>query len=121
MPRFVILEHTGVPNDPCGRHYDLLIEDGDICQTWRLGHLPVVGAAPQLAMLLPPHRLAWLDRSSAEVSGGRGYARRVLKGQFSTLLPLKAGHLLRLHLSGSDLDGVLTIDGDKLQILPLAL
>ena len=29
MPRFIILEHTGAPDDPAGRHYDLLLEDGE--------------------------------------------------------------------------------------------
>jgi hypothetical protein len=29
---------------------------------------------------LPPHRLAWLDHESGEVSGGRGFARRVARG-----------------------------------------
>jgi len=30
MPRFAILEHTGAPDDPSGRHFDLLIEAGEI-------------------------------------------------------------------------------------------
>ena len=118
MPRFVLLEHTGAPDDPHGCHYDLLLENGDTCQTWRLGYLPVVGAAPQVVMPLPPHHLAWLDRTTAKVSGDRGYVRRVLAGQFNTSLPISTGCHLRLPLSGPDLNGILTIDGNRLQILP---
>ena len=77
MPRFVVLEHTGAPDDPAGLHYDLLVEAGDACRTWRLAALPVAGGGPVPAVELPPHRRAWLDHESGPVSGGRGFARRI--------------------------------------------
>jgi len=80
MPRFAILEHTGAPDDPAGLHFDLLIEVGEACRTWRLATLPEPGGPPVAAMELPPHRLAWLDHEAGEVSGGRGFARRVAAG-----------------------------------------
>ncbi|MFM8379279.1 MAG: hypothetical protein ACKOB1_08135 [Planctomycetia bacterium] len=80
MPRFAILEHTGAPDDPAGRHFDLLIETGASCRTWRLVTLPEPGGPPVAAVELPPHRLAWLDHEAGEVSGGRGFARRVDAG-----------------------------------------
>ena len=80
MPRFVILEHTGAPDDPSGRHFDLLIEAGESCRTWRLAELPEPGGRPAAATELPPHRLAWLDHEAGEVSGDRGFARRVDAG-----------------------------------------
>ena len=82
MPRFAILEHTGAPDDPAGRHYDLLLETGEICRTWRLAELPLPGGPPVPAVELPPHRLAWLDHESGEVSGGRGFARRIAAGEY---------------------------------------
>jgi hypothetical protein len=82
MPRFVLLEHTGHPDDPVGRHFDLLLEDGTACRTWRLAEIPAVGGGPVAASLLPPHRLEWLDRLEGEVSGGRGFARRVAAGTY---------------------------------------
>jgi len=82
MPRFVLLEHTGHPDDPVGRHYDLLLEDGPACRTWRLAEIPVAGGGPVAADRLPPHRLEWLDRLEGEVSGGRGFARRVAAGMY---------------------------------------
>jgi hypothetical protein len=82
MPRFVLLEHTGHPDDPAGRHYDLLLEEAEACRTWRLAEIPAAGGEPVPAMPLPPHRLAWLDTLAGEVSGGRGFARRVDAGTY---------------------------------------
>ena len=82
MPRFAILEHTGAPDDPAGRHYDLLLEAGDTCRTWRLAEIPTPGGPPVTAVELKPHRLAWLDHVAGEVSGGRGFARRVDGGEY---------------------------------------
>jgi len=83
MQRFAILEHTGAPDDPAGRHYDLLLEAGDACRTWRLAEMPVPGGPPVIAVELPPHRLAWLDHVAGEVSGGRGFARRIAAGEYA--------------------------------------
>jgi hypothetical protein len=83
MPRFALLEHTGAPDDPAGRHYDLLLEAGDACRTWRLAEIPTPGGPPVTAVELPPHRLAWLDHVAGDVSGGRGFARRVAAGEYA--------------------------------------
>lgn len=85
MPRFAILEHTGAPDDPTGRHYDLLLEAGETCRTWRLAALPVAGDRPVAAVELAPHRLAWLDIVESDVSGGRGHARRVDAGTYEPI------------------------------------
>lgn len=82
MPRFIILEHTGAPDDPAGLHYDLLLEAGDACRTWRLAALPVPATPAVSAVELPPHRLAWLDHVAGPVSGGRGFARRLEAGTY---------------------------------------
>jgi len=82
MPRFVILEHTGAPDDTAGRHYDLLLEDGESCRTWRLASLPEPGGPAVEATALAPHRLAWLDHEAGAVSGDRGFARRIDGGTY---------------------------------------
>ena len=82
MPRFVLLEHTGHPDDPAGRHFDLLLEEPESCRTWRLAELPGAGGGAVAALPLPPHRLAWLDIEAGDVSGGRGFARRVDAGTY---------------------------------------
>jgi hypothetical protein len=84
MPRFAILEHTGAPDDPEGIHYDLLLEAGAGCRTWRLAALPQPGGPAVAAVELPVHRLAWLDHEAGAVSGGRGYARRIDAGSYES-------------------------------------
>jgi hypothetical protein len=86
MPRFILLEHTGAPDDPVGRHYDLLLEVGEACRTWRLAEIPSAGGPAVAAEAIAPHRLAWLDHEAGEVSGGRGYARRVDGGSYEPAL-----------------------------------
>jgi hypothetical protein len=83
MPRFVLLEHVEHPDDPAGLHYDLLLEEGEACLTWRLATIPVGGSEPVVAEPLPPHRLAWLDIEASVVSGGRGFARRIDAGSYA--------------------------------------
>ena len=85
MPRFALLEHIGAPDDPVGRHFDLLLEAGEACRTWRLVEIPEVGGPAVAAVELPPHRLVWLERLEGEVSGGRGVARRVDAGSYELL------------------------------------
>lgn len=82
MPRFALLEHRGAPDDAAGRHFDLLLEAGSACRTWRLVDVPQPGGGPVAALELPPHRLAWLDHVAGEVSGGRGFAARVDAGTY---------------------------------------
>jgi len=82
MPRFILLEHTGAPDDPAGRHFDLLLEAGEACRTWRLEEIPSPAGQAVAAEAIAPHRLAWLDHEEGEVSGGRGHARRVDGGSY---------------------------------------
>jgi hypothetical protein len=104
MPRFVLLEHVGHPADPAGLHYDLLLEEGDACRTWRLATIPIGGGEPVVAEPLPPHRLAWLEIEASEVSGGRGFARRLDAGTYETTEADDSGHL-DVIVSGTMLSG----------------
>jgi hypothetical protein len=104
MPRFVLLEHVGHPDDPAGRHYDLLLEDGDACRTWRLASIPAADGEPVSATPLPPHRLAWLDVESANVSGGRGVAQRIDGGTYEVTDGAEPGSL-DIMVSGTLLSG----------------
>ena len=104
MPRFALLEHTGHPDDSVGRHYDLLLEDGATCRTWRLAEIPAAGGGPVAAERLPPHRLEWLETLAGEVSGGRGFARRVDAGSYTTDVDGQ------LALAGAILAGLLRLE-----------
>ncbi len=123
MPRWILLEHVNAPDDPAGRHYDLLVEEGEACRTWRLAAIPRVGGPAVPAEAIAPHRLAWLDHEAGEVSGGRGFARRVDGGNAAecpadpvgTVPPEAAPDLRPRHLDlhGALLDGTLVIAPDS--------
>jgi len=129
MPRFVLLEHTGAPDDPAGLHYDLLLEQGTDCRTWRLAGIPQAGEPDVVAVELPPHRLAWLDHDAGEVSGGRGFARRLDAGTYEPVVspaaeasPSAAVHIV---IRGERLAGGLvlsqTSDHWLTRLVPLAV
>jgi len=109
LSRFVLLEHTGHPDDPTGRHFDLLLEQADACETWRLADVPRVEGPAVASAHLPDHRLVWLDRLEGEVSGGRGFARRVDSGSYVFLHTSSAVEERVVKLTGETLSGVLTI------------
>lgn len=109
LSRFVLLEHTGHPDDPTGKHFDLLLEQADACETWRLADIPRVEGPVVAATQLPAHRLIWLDRLEGEVSGGRGFARRVESGSYVYLNTTSANEERVVKLTGEIISGVLTI------------
>ena len=110
VPRYALLRHTGAPDDPSGCHYDLLLEDGGSCRTWRLPRLPLHGGDDTLeATPLPDHRRIWLDHRSAAVSGGRGWAERVMAGTYSGVLPTGSQLPVLVVLIDGDLQGTLRI------------
>lgn len=114
MPRFALLEHTGAPDDPAGRHFDLLLEDGAACRTWRLLDVPQPGGPAVAALELPPHRLAWLDTLEGKVSGGRGHARRIDAGDYEVAsidgAEIAAATTLVLRVAGPLLAGRLRLE-----------
>jgi hypothetical protein len=76
VPRFVILEH-----DFPARHWDFMLESGDVLKTWRLAEPPRPGAAVAAEPSFD-HRRAYLDYEGP-VSGGRGTVARWDAGTFS--------------------------------------
>ncbi len=83
------------------RHVDLLLEDGESCRTWRLCSVPLPNGPSLKATPLPRHRLIWLERTSAAVSGGRGWGRRIVGGTFQGVLPDNPKALIRVELRGT--------------------
>ena len=104
------MEHRGAPNDPLGCHFDLLLEDGPSCRTWRLPQIPRLDGPAVEAIPITVHRLAWLDHHDAAVSGGRGWAKRIVGGLFSGSLPINCEDRLSVRLQSTDLKGHLEIE-----------
>ena len=104
--RYVLLEHLGAPDDPGGCHLDLLLEDGDSCRSWRLEAIPQLNGPAVQVTALPPHRLVWLDRQAASVSGNRGWARRVVAGAMQSALPADPNQPIQVALEGMAVIGL---------------
>ena len=119
MPRYALLRHTDAPDDPTGCHYDLLLEAGCDCRTWRLASIPSSASLSQPAVPLPPHRLAWLKPRSAPVSGGRGWAERVAAGHFEDPLPEDPSVPVKVRLLDGPLAGDLQIKAGSCTLRPL--
>ncbi|MBL6802532.1 MAG: hypothetical protein ISQ52_05515 [Synechococcus sp. BS307-5m-G38] len=109
MARYALLRHTGAPDDPSGCHFDLLVEEGDHCRTWRLADVPTPNGISQPAMPLAPHRRVWLEPRSAAVSGNRGWAERVMAGTIEGELPPDPDGPVVLDLLDGELRGILRI------------
>ena len=101
MPRFVVLEHETAG----GRHWDFMLETGDVLATWALDGPP--DAASQIAArALPDHRKAYLDYEGP-VSDNRGSVTQWDAGTYQ--LEHRSETQLEATLSGTRLDGRATL------------
>ncbi len=100
--RWILLEHTGSPDDPLGIHFDLLLEHDHACKSLRLTKNPFLDGSVQEVTPLPMHRLEWLDHSAGEVSHGRGWAERVMAGFFVGDLPEEENNSFQIELHSND-------------------
>ena len=105
MPRFAILDH-----DWPVRHWDLLLEAGPTCLTWRLA-APPDRPGPIPAIAAAPHRLVYLDYKGP-VSGDRGTVSQWDAGTYERLDP-HAAHpegTLRIVLHGRRMHGTAVLE-----------
>ena len=116
IKRWVILQHTISRDSIEGLHFDLLLEDQCSCRTWRLPSIPQVGGPLIEAIPQPPHNLYWLDREESLVSGGRGWAKRVLHGKFYGSLPSNIDEFIFIQLSSNSLNGQLVLGNRSCRI-----
>ena len=96
--RWVILRHTLFEDSLEGLHYDLLLEDIEDCRTWRLSDIPVLNGPFVDAIAIAPHKLYWLEKEESLVSGGRGWAKRIYRGNVFGALPSAKNELLSVDL-----------------------
>ncbi len=114
--RWVLLEHINDPCDLSGRHYDLLLEDGMTCRSWRLKKIPVLDGPAVQVIPSTTHKLAWLEKLEAPVSGGRGFAKRIFSGVFNGFLPDTPSRVIRIYLDSQKYQGFLEIAGDRCRL-----
>src|SRR5437588_12372431 len=79
MPRYVILEH-----DWPKRHWDFMLEVGNVLQTWRLVEAPQPGVSIPAEKSFD-HRRMYLDYEGP-IRGNRGAVTRWDQGSFETLI-----------------------------------
>lgn len=101
MPRFVILEH-----DHPARHWDFMLEVGEVLRTWRLADSPGPGRM-LAAEPLPDHRRLYLDYEGP-ISGGRGTVRRWDAGSFD--VEAETDDRLVLRLTGGRGEGLAVLE-----------
>ena len=114
--RWILLEHINSPNDENKIHYDLLLEDGSACRTWRLDQIPRLDGQAVQANTAPLHKLEWLEKIESIVSEGRGFARRVEAGIFQGALPPSQNDPTTIKLLGRNLFGQLNITNGRCRI-----
>ena len=106
--RWVLLKHIECLNDLKDFHFDLLLEDGYSCRSWRLTEMPELDGPKLQIFSIKPHNLSWLASSGRHVSGNRGYAFPVKKGFFFGELSKIGSRSFQINCVG-DLTGILEI------------
>tara|TARA_Y100001968_G_scaffold118587_1_gene108029 strand:- start:6116 stop:6481 length:366 start_codon:yes stop_codon:yes gene_type:complete len=107
--RWVLLKHVNAPGDVNKLHFDLLLEDGKFCRTWRLDQIPILNGQAVEAIDAPLHKLDWLEKTHSAVSGGRGWATRVHAGFFYGKIPLPLNSPIKVELISQTISGYLQI------------
>ena len=115
--RWVLLRHTGAPNDLKGIHFDLLLEDKEFCRTWRLSDIPHLDGPYVDSVHIAPHNLYWLDIKEKVVSGNRGFATRIKKGIYFKSLPAIEKSSVNLSLTWENVVSNLVINENGCRIL----
>ena len=100
MPRFAILTH-----DHPSLHWDLLLENGASCRTWRLLKAPDTPGSIS-AEAIADHRLMYLDYEGP-VSGDRGTVTQWDAGTFEWLA--NGDDLVEVRLVGRKLTGLVRL------------
>ena len=127
--RFVVLRHQMPPTQSRRSHWDLMFQQGDVLRTWAVEELPRAGGPATSGIMLPPHRLAYLDYQGA-VSGDRGHVLRYDRGELAwisdtprqVVIRIRGEHLRgRMHLQRVSERGSADDDRDDAWMIRLSL
>ena len=116
MNKWVLLEHKVYSDNSLDIHYDFLVENGIDCLTWKFLKLPLLNQASVEIFKQPNHRLVWLSRLEHELSGNRGFVKRIDHGIFKNVSDKLDSEDLRLILNGRILKGLLEISGNSCRL-----
>ena len=105
MPRFVLLLHLPGPRSRAGRHWDFMLETGELLRTWALDERPTCDHSLE-ALALPDHRPEYLT-FEGPLSDDRGSVTRQDEGTAEVVQEADGRLVLVLH--GRELRGRLTL------------
>ena len=109
MNKWVLLEHKVFSSNSLNIHYDFLVENGIDCLTWKFLKLPLLNQASVEIFKQPNHRLVWLSRIQHELSGNRGFVKRIDHGKFKNVSDKLDSERFRFILDGELLYGLFEI------------
>ena len=112
MNKWVLLEHKVYSDNSLSIHYDFLVENVRDCITWKLLKLPLLNQASVEIFKQPNHRLVWLSRVEHELSGNRGFVKRIDFGIFKNVSYKLDSECYRFILDGEFLHGLFEISGN---------
>ena len=116
MNKWVLLEHKVYSSKSLDVHYDFLIENGIDCLTWKFLKLPLLNQASIEISKQPNHRLIWLSRIEHEISGNRGFVKRIDHGIFKNVSDKLDSEYCRCILDGKLLYGLFEISGNSCRL-----
>ena len=116
MNKWVLLEHKVYSANSLDIHYDFLVENGIDCLTWKFFKLPLLNQASIEILKQPNHRIVWLSRSEHELSGNRGFVKRIDHGIFKNVSNKLHSDCFRFILDGELLYGLFEISGNSCRL-----
>ena len=117
MNKWVLLEHKVYSANSLDIHYDFLVENGIDCLTWKFLKLPLLNQASVEIFKQPNHRCVWLDRVEHELSGNRGFVKRIDHGIIKNVSNQLDSECFRFILDGELLYGLFEISGNSCRLI----
>ena len=116
MNKWVLLEHKVYSSNSLDFHYDFLVENGIDCLTWKFLKLPLLNRDSIEIFKQPNHRLIWLTRTEYQLSGNRGFVKRVDHGKFKNVSDKFDSEYFQYILDGEFLNGLFEISGNSCRL-----
>ena len=116
MSKWVLLEHKVYSGKSLDIHYDFLVENEIDCLTWKFLKLPLSNQASVEIFKQPNHRLVWLSRKEHQLSGNRGFVKRIDHGIFKDVSDQLNSDDFRFILDGEFLYGLFEISGNSCRL-----
>ena len=116
MKKWVLLEHKVYSANSFDIHYDFLVENRIDCLTWKFSKLPLLEQASIEIFKQPNHRIIWLSRVEHELSGNRGFVKRIDHGICKNVSDTLDSESFRFILDGEILYGLFEISGNSCRL-----